>query len=846
MTRRSSSTAFPYLLLLGLVLGAGCSDGPNQPATPENSAPTIVSCAAEPATVAVGTDATLTVDAEDDDGDDLTYTWSADSGQFPAGTDGESVTWTPPAQMGTYTVTVTVDDGTDTATDTIQIEVTVPQNSAPTIVSCNADPATIAVGTSTTLTVDAVDDDGDDLTYTWSADTGQFPSGTDGESVTWTPPAQMGTYTVTVTVDDGADTTEDTIQIVVTVPEVTVAPAALDFGDATTALSFTVTNTGDGVLAWSANDDRDWISVAPDGGDVAAGLYDEATVTVDRTGLAPGSHDGAVTVTTPYGDSNVAISLTVPTPPALAVSPESLDFGAVTVELAFEIANTGESELTWTVEGSANWLEVDPDAGDTSAETDVVTVTADRSGLAPGAHQATVNIYSNGGQASIGVDLLVSIPPALTVSRESLEFGLSTDELPFGITNTGQGELTWTITGSTSWIQVAPAAGDTRDETDIVVVTIDRSGLAQGDYEGTVDIVSNGGEASIAVTMSVPPAAPPAVGLSPLTLDFGSTATDRDLNVTNAGGGTLSWTASTAASFLTLAPDAGETTTETDVITVTLDRTGLLPGQHTGYVTVHGNDTNETATINFTVPEQTPTLTNLFFLHHSTGRNLISDGSVRAHLASRSAALDFWDHDYNYGAPCGSYNGLRNPSGGYEGYDYDIPGNNACGNTDPDGLHYLWTTANSARSTILANHEVIAFKSCYPASAITSDSLLNQYKQWYLAMGAVFDQYPDKVFVVMSQPPLRRSRTNTTEADRARNFANWLGEEFVVDHANVVFFDFFDHLAHPDDGSADRNMLRTAYERPYDTTDSHPNDLANQTVGPFFADALADAAGGAR
>jgi len=54
MTRRRSSTAFLYMLLLATVIGAGCSDGPNQPATPENSAPTIVSCDAEPSPVAAG------------------------------------------------------------------------------------------------------------------------------------------------------------------------------------------------------------------------------------------------------------------------------------------------------------------------------------------------------------------------------------------------------------------------------------------------------------------------------------------------------------------------------------------------------------------------------------------------------------------------------------------------------------------------------------------------------------------------------------------------------------------------------------------------------------------------
>jgi hypothetical protein len=421
-----------------------------------------------------------------------------------------------------------------------------PDNNAPVILSCTADPAAVPAGGTTTLSAVAEDGDGDALTYAWTADAGQFPGGADGATVTWTPPDQMGAYTATVAVGDGADTTLGTVTLNVTVPEVDVDPLALDFGEETTALPFTLANDNAVALGWTATADRAWIDVDPAYGDLAVGQQATVTVTVDRGTLDAGDHAGTVTVSTPHGDAVVAVALTVP----------------------------------------------------------------------------------------------------------------------------------------------------------------------------------------------------------PVTA--------------------------------------------------------------------------------------TP-LTNLFFLHHSTGRNLIEEGSVRAHLAGIDGELDFWDHDYNH-------IGLTGPDGASAGTTYDIPGDN----TDPDGLHVLWTTANTARATILASHEVIAFKSCYPASAITSDGLLDQYRQWYLEMRDVFDQHPDKVFVVMSPPPLRRSVTDTAEADRARDFADWLGSaEYLGGRAHVVCFDFFDHLAHPDDGSADRNMLRAAYERAT-PGDSHPNVLANQTVGPLFAAALADAAGRAR
>lgn len=227
-----------------------------------------------------------------------------------------------------------------------------------------------------------------------------------------------------------------------------------------------------------------------------------------------------------------------------------------------------------------------------------------------------------------------------------------------------------------------------------------------------------------------------------------------------------------------------------------------------------------------------PNSTRLFFLHHSTGRNLLDQGDVRLHLdtinAERGTDFVLWDHDYND-------IGLKDPAGVLLGYGFDIPDDN----TDPDGLYKLWTTNNSARDSILANYDVIAFKSCYPASAITSDAMLDQYKTWYLEIRDVLDQHPDKEFLVMSQPPLHRLGTTVEAADRARAFANWLGSDaFLAGHPNIHYFDFFNRLANADDGSATRNMLRYEYEATHDYAESHPNALANETVGPFFIDAL--------
>lgn len=223
--------------------------------------------------------------------------------------------------------------------------------------------------------------------------------------------------------------------------------------------------------------------------------------------------------------------------------------------------------------------------------------------------------------------------------------------------------------------------------------------------------------------------------------------------------------------------------------------------------------------------------TNVIFLHHSTGNNLIAEGEVRELFAE--AGYDFWDHHYNS-------TGLRDPEGQLTGYSYRVPKNN----TDPDGLATIFTQRvyQLPLNTLsgLLQHEVIVFKSCFPTSNITSDAQLQQYKDWYLNMRDVMDQHLDHVFVVMSPPPLNPVATTSEAAARARTFADWLTSDVYLDgHPNVYAFDLFDQLAEDDPIAVDRNMLRSEYRN---GEDSHPNQKANRVVGPTFAAFIMNAA----
>ena len=208
----------------------------------------------------------------------------------------------------------------------------------------------------------------------------------------------------------------------------------------------------------------------------------------------------------------------------------------------------------------------------------------------------------------------------------------------------------------------------------------------------------------------------------------------------------------------------------------------------------------------------------IIFMHHSTGLGMMEEGGVRPALTA--LGYDLWDHGYND-------EGLRDPEGNYLGVNWDVPDDN----TDPDGWYAIFqqpfTDPPSNTLSHMLQYDVIIFKSCFPTSDIASEEQLQEYQRYYLAIRDVMDRYPDKIFIPFTPPPLVPNATTPENAARARRWAQYLtSDEYLAGHPNVFVFDFFNALADED------GYLRAEYRG--DEWDSHPNTLANQTVGPLF------------
>jgi serine protease len=119
----------------------------------------------------------------------------------------------------------------------------------------------------------------------------------------------------------------------------------------------------------------------------------------------------------------------------------------------------------------------------------------------------------------------VSGSPVLGVTPLALSFGKLTTTLSSQVANFGSGLLSLTtLTPSAAWLSATavPSSSSTSD-TASVAVSVDRSGLADGDYNGTITVASNGGTEVIAVSMTVDVASLPVdINLYVLLLDHTS------------------------------------------------------------------------------------------------------------------------------------------------------------------------------------------------------------------------------------------------------------------------------------------------------------------------------------
>lgn len=202
----------------------------------------------------------------------------------------------------------------------------------------------------------------------------------------------------------------------------------------------------------------------------------------------------------------------------------------------------------------------------------------------------------------------------------------------------------------------------------------------------------------------------------------------------------------------------------------------------------------------------------LVFVHHSTGENWLADDNGGLGVALRDNNYFVSDTNYGWG-----------PDGIGDTTDIGHWWNWFRGPSSANYLDALFAESeqHAAYSRAPNNpggeNQIVMFKSCFPNSnlqgnpndpptgennplrgqdANSEHMTVAHAKGIYNDLLPYFATRPDKLFVVITAPPLSQNETDAATAANARAFNTWLARDWLKDypHRNVFVFDFYNVL----------------------------------------------------
>jgi hypothetical protein len=229
----------------------------------------------------------------------------------------------------------------------------------------------------------------------------------------------------------------------------------------------------------------------------------------------------------------------------------------------------------------------------------------------------------------------------------------------------------------------------------------------------------------------------------------------------------------------------------------------------------------------------------LIFIHHSTGGYWLASSATSDLGGDLGQAL--MDNNYfvsatNYGwgpNQIGSSTDIPNWPDWFTGPDrdtimaavYSENNQNICNPSSPgDDCFGDWPRLSTDPG---GENEIVMFKSCFPNSDLYTDPAdgftVTDAQNVYNDILTYFATRQDKLFIVITAPPLQASETAPDRAANARTFNNWLVNDWLAgySHSNVAVFDYYNVLT--SNGSPGR------IDDPLVTTE--PNDYALRPDG---------------
>ena len=271
---------------------------------------------------------------------------------------------------------------------------------------------------------------------------------------------------------------------------------------------------------------------------------------------------------------------------------------------ALKVKNSGQKNLSYTVADDADWLRIDPANGSSSGQVVEHAISIDKTNLSAREepYSATITVvcaeaYNNPQKVSVSLQMTSEPPPEIWVSPSDLSFtaklGTNPSSQTIRLKNTGKGTLSYTLTSDEAWLTVNPGSGTSSGEEKTHHVAIDTAGMGEGSYEGLITIAdpkATNNPRTVKVSLNIGQDIAPEIAVSPDQLMFqayvGRNPSPQNLSIRNSGGGTLNYTVTKNAAWLSLSPTSGTSTGQVNSHLVSVSVGGLSAGVHQAVITV--------------------------------------------------------------------------------------------------------------------------------------------------------------------------------------------------------------------------------------------------------------------
>ncbi|MEI3134910.1 MAG: carboxypeptidase regulatory-like domain-containing protein [Phocaeicola sp.] len=377
---------------------------------------------------------------------------------------------------------------------------------------------------------------------------------------------------------------------------IVINPSSLNFGTTQTELSVNIKNNGNTKTDWSLDlGENAWLSASPTAGQIDANKQQSIVFSVNRDKIS--ETKSTVVNFSAFGNS---FPITISCAPKnaksyMVVEPATLEFGKELKELDLTIKNTGNAPLNWNIAGiTEEALSVSESSGTIEAEgSKIIKVFLNREKVV---ETLTTTFVISDGIKETSVKVTAGFEEQkgeMKVDPLILDFGAEMTELPFTISNVGNAELSWVVSGITeSCISVPQVEGKVSPEgSQVVKVMLDRSQMP--DVLNTTLVVSDGAKEEIVTIKAEKQRVE--MFIETKNLDFGKTELELPLIIQNKGNVELTWTISgISASCISVNETTGKVEAGTNAtVMVKLDR-DKMPDQLNATFKISGGNSEET------------------------------------------------------------------------------------------------------------------------------------------------------------------------------------------------------------------------------------------------------------